>query len=254
LLDNAELANAGVEVDQVGTVDGYRVWSRTYDDPGNAAFDLDTPVVKEIVDGLPAGVALDAACGTGRLSQDLADRGHRVIGVDSSPEMLALARDRVPNGEFRLGDLTRLPVPSGDVDLVVCGLALSHVPDLDAAIAEFARVLRPGGHLVITDMHPEALLRGSVPPVRDQDGRPGRLVVHRRLVGDYLRAALAVGFQLRRFEEPLPPSTTYSGPASDSLGPWDRWPWNLIPLVPEASKAAIADTPAMFICHLQLSG
>jgi SAM-dependent methyltransferase len=255
LLDNETLTNAAIEVDQVSTVDGYRVWSRTYDQPGNAAFDMDGPVVKEIVDGLPVGVVLDAACGTGRLSRDLAGRGYQVIGVDSSPEMLAVARDRLPHGEFRLGDLGRLPVPDDSVDLVVCGLALSHVPDLDAAITEFARVLRPGGHLVLTDMHPEALLRGSVPAVRDQDGRPGRLVVHRRLAGDYLRAGLAAGFQLRRFEEPLPPSARQSGePPAEGLGPWELWPWSLMALVPEATKAAIAGTPAMLICHFQLSG
>ena len=106
------------------------------------------------------------------MARVLADRDHRIIGVDSSPEMLAQAGERVPDGDFLLGDLRQLPVPDAEVDLVVCTLALTHVPDLAPVLAEFARVLRPGGHLIITDMHPESLLRGSIPAVRDQDGRP----------------------------------------------------------------------------------
>jgi SAM-dependent methyltransferase len=252
LLDDESLADAGVDVDCVSTVDGYRIWSTTYDNPGNAAFDMDTPVVEDILDGLPAGVALDAACGTGRLSRVLADRGHRVVGVDSSPDMLARARERVPDGEFLSGDLQRLPLPDDEVDLVLCALALTHVPDLGPVLAEFARVLRPGGHLVITDMHPEVVLRGSIPAVRDEDGRPGRLVTHRRLVGDYLRAALPVGLQPRRCEEPLM-RVKLPTVAAESLGPWELWPWSLYEMIPEATRAANAGVPGMIIWHFQLA-
>ena len=189
LLDDETLANAAVDVDRVDTVEGYRVWSQTYDEPGNAAFDIDEPVVHKIVDSLPPGVVVDAACGTGRYAQSLAERGHRIIGVDSSPDMLARARVRVPQGEFLLGDLHRLPVGDAEVDLVVCALALTHVPAPKPVIAEFARVLRPGGHLLISDVHPEAVARGSIPTLRGPGGRPGRLVTYRHLAGDYLRAA-----------------------------------------------------------------
>jgi SAM-dependent methyltransferase len=154
LLADESLADAAVAVERVGTVDGYRTWSATYDDGRNSAFDFDEPVVKEIVDPMPAGVAVDAACGTGRFSELLAARGHQVIGVDSSPDMLDRARARVPSGEFRSGDLKRLPVADASADLVVCGPALAHVPDLSPVFAEFARVLRPGGQLMISDMHP----------------------------------------------------------------------------------------------------
>jgi SAM-dependent methyltransferase len=252
LLADESLADAAVEVDRVSTVAGYGVWSATYDQPGNAAFDIDTPVVKEIVDALPVGVALDAACGTGRYTEFLAALGHRVIGVDSSPDMLARARERVRRGDFRQGDLHRLPVGESEVDMVTCGLALTHLPDLAPVMAEFARVLRPGGHLVIADMHPETVLRGTIPPVRDPDGRPGRLVSHRHLLGDYLRAALPVGFRLLRCEEPLAPAPRPAEPATDP-GPWDVWPWSLAALVPEAARAANAGVPAMVVWHFQLA-
>ena len=251
------LANAAVEVDRVDTVSGYRLWSATYDRP-NSAFDIDEPVVKEIVDSLPVGVALDAACGTGRHAQFLAERGHRVIGVDGSPDMLARARTRVPQGEFLLGDLHQLPVADAEVDLVVCALALTHIATLGPVIAEFARVLRPGGHLVISDMHPERVAQGSTPAVRGADGRPGRLSAHRHLVGDYLRAALAVGLRVRRCEEPGMPTDEPPEPPDPTgtfgtVGPWELWPWCLADMVPEATRAANAGAPALVIWHFQLA-
>ncbi|MEV0236354.1 class I SAM-dependent methyltransferase [Nonomuraea sp. NPDC050786] len=169
-LDDGSLADAAVEVARVGTVEGYRVWSRTYDVP-NSAFDLDEPFIREIVDALPAGDALDAAGGTGRMAAYLAGRGHRVRGVESSADMLERARLRVPQAEFLPGDLSCLPVPGESVDLVVCTLALTHVPVLDPVPAEFARVLRPGGHVVIADIHPEGVARGGG-PARTAAGRP----------------------------------------------------------------------------------
>lgn len=103
-----------------------------------------------------------AACGTGRYAEYLAGLGHRVVGVDSSPDMLARARARVPGADLRRGDLHRLPLADSEVDVVVCALALTHVPDLGPVVAEFARVLRPGGHLVLSDAHHERVALGSV--------------------------------------------------------------------------------------------
>jgi SAM-dependent methyltransferase len=253
LLDDDALAGAAVDVARVGTVEGYRTWSRTYDGP-NPAFGLDEPVIGEIVDELPAGVALDAACGTGRLAALLASRGHRVLGVDGSPDMLARARERVPVGRFGLGDLHRLPVADDAVDLVTCSLALTHVPDLRPVMAEFARVLRPGGHLVTSDVHPERVARGAVPPVRLPDGRAGRLESHHHPAGDYVRAALAAGLVILRCEEPAvegpePPGTPAAGPRP---GPWELWPWCLADLIPEAARAADAGVPAGIIWHFRV--
>src|SRR5262245_29759460 len=98
--------------------------------------------------------------------------GTRVIGVDSSPDMLSYARQRVPGAEFHVAELDRLPLPDDAVDVIVCALAPEHVPRLDPVVAEFARVLRPGGDLVISDCHHALITRGSVMTCRGPAGEP----------------------------------------------------------------------------------
>lgn len=255
LLDDPSLRGDGVLAQRVDTVEGYRVWSATYDQPGNGLFEIEEPIVHDILSSLPPGAALDAACGTGRYAAYLAARGHRVIGVDSSPAMLAHARTRVPQAEFQPGDLHELPLPDEHVDIVVCALALVHVPDLRPVIAELARVLRPGGHLVITDVHREWTLLGSVPRVRSADGEPRLLPAYRHRPSDYLAAALPLGLQVRRCEEPAPPSRPRGAPMRDDIetGPWDDWPWSLLDIIPAATAAACDGTPRQIIWHFQLA-
>lgn len=252
LLDTDALAgHDGVMVARGDTVTGYRRWAATYDAPRNSLFDADEPVVHEIVGALPPGDALDAACGTGRFAAHLAGLGHRVTGVDSSPEMLDKARTRVPSAAFVLGDLHRIPLPDNSVDLVVTGLALTHVPELAPVLAEFARVLRPGGNLVVSDAHHEIVFRGSVPHALGPDGAPGLAPSYRHTPGAYLRAALAAGFQVRRCEEPARPDSVHAD-ADGTVGGWDGWPWSLLALVPEAARAAWA-VPAVIVWHFALA-
>lgn len=255
LLDDESLANHdGVMVHRGDTVTGYRQYSATYDTAPNGLFASDEPTVREILDVQPKGIALDAACGTGRYAAYLAAQGHRVIGVDTSPDMLSRARERVPAGEFLLGDLNRMPLPDDAVDIIVCGLALAHVRSLEPVMSEFARVLRPGGHLVISDIHPELILLGSVVTALGPAGEPGLVATYRHTTGDFLRAALPVGLQVRRCEEPRPPAartqpTALTGEITP--GAWQHWPWSLMALVPEAIAAASG--PLTIIWHFQLA-
>jgi SAM-dependent methyltransferase len=254
LLDDPAVADhAGVVVRRGDTPAAYRQWSATYDEPRNSLFDSDEPVMHEILDPLPAGTILDAACGTGRYAAYLAARGHRVLGVDSSPEMLERASARVPDGTFLRGELHRLPMADESVDAVVCALALVHVPSLAAVMAEFARVLRPGGQLAISDVHRDLVLRGSVVHAAGPAGEPGLTPTYRHSTGDYLRAALPVGLRIRRCEEtrPTPADQPAPLPEETTVGQWADWPWTLLPLVPAASLAAW-DTPSTIIWHFQL--
>jgi len=96
LLDAAAELGDGVEEAPMSMREGYAQWAPWYDEPGNELLEIEEPVVREILDALPVGVALDAACGTGRHGAYLASLGHRVIGVDATPEMLDVARVKIP--------------------------------------------------------------------------------------------------------------------------------------------------------------
>ena len=103
----------------------------------------------------PDWVVADLGCGTGHVSSLVAPFVGRVIGVDASAAMLAAAEDLVPaHVELRQGALEALPIGDAEVDLVLLVLVLHHVPDPSRALAEAARILKPGGRLVVLDMQP----------------------------------------------------------------------------------------------------
>lgn len=100
-------------------------------------------------------VVADIGCGTGNASEHLAPFVRRVLAVDLSEPMLDAARKRLTgmgNVEFRRGEATALPMRDGEADAAVCVLVLHHLPDPSAAVAEMARVLRPGGVALVVDM------------------------------------------------------------------------------------------------------
>jgi SAM-dependent methyltransferase len=253
LLDDEKLRGRSVLAERVSTVTAYEQQSAGYDaEAGGGLFATDEPVVAECLNGRAPGVALDAACGTGRFAEFLARRGHQVIGVDSSPDMLAHARRRVPDGEFHVAELDQLPLPDDAVDVVVCALALVHLPRLQPVLAEFARVLRPGGDLVISDIHHELVTRGSVIKARGPGGEPRIAATYRHRLGDYLRAALSLGFQVRRCEEPTSTGTGEPLPVPvTEVGDWQYWPWSLMNYLPSAARAA-GGCQSLVIWHFQM--
>ncbi|MBO0823756.1 MAG: class I SAM-dependent methyltransferase [Actinobacteria bacterium] len=253
LLDDEKLRDRGVLADWVSAAAAYQQESVGYDaNAGGGLFAADEPVVAEFLSGREPGVALDAACGTGRFAEFLAGRGHQVIGIDSSPDMLSIAQRRVPGAGFRLAELDRLPLPDDSVDVIVCALALVHVPDLEPVLAEFARVLRAGGDLVISDVHHELVTRGSAIKARGPAGEPCFAPTYRHQLGDYLRAALSLGLQVRRCEEPIAVGTGAPLPVpSTEIGDWMYWPWSLMGYLPSAARAA-GSCKSLVIWHFQL--
>jgi ArsR family transcriptional regulator len=102
-------------------------------------------------------VVADLGCGTGSMLAMLAPHVQRVIGVDASAEMLAAAGERtaaLDNVELRAGSLEALPLDDRSVDAALLTLVLHHLPSPAAALVEAARVLKPGGRVLIVDMAP----------------------------------------------------------------------------------------------------
>jgi ubiquinone/menaquinone biosynthesis C-methylase UbiE len=160
------LVEPDLESREVSAHEGYELWASSYADEQNPLIIVEEPHVERIL--AAAGVSitdrtrvLDFATGTGRYALKFARLGARVTGIDQSPAMLAVARAAAQreglNIDFREGTLEEgnaLPFPGESFDLVVCALALSHMPNLRHTISELARVVAGHGRLLITDTHP----------------------------------------------------------------------------------------------------
>jgi ubiquinone/menaquinone biosynthesis C-methylase UbiE len=228
----------GVDVPIVDSRSGYERWSQTYDNPGNPLIEVEQPVVWSILEAIEPGAALDAACGSGRHAHRLVELGHQVVGVDSSPEMLEKARASLPQAIFYESELSSLPLEEARFDVVVCALALEHIQNLRGAIEELSRVLRPGGHMVLSDLHPTAIALGGVAYFQDAHGGAGVVRGFGHVHSDYLSAFRGAGLTVRQCLEPRfgPQEAAMQGPASQ--------------FIPDAAEAAYVGVPGALIWDL----
>jgi malonyl-CoA O-methyltransferase len=181
--------------------DGYDRWAAIYDDEANPLVALEGPKVRALVGEASGKTALDLGCGTGRHALWLASIGARVTAVDFSREMLAKATQKgwANQVRFIVHDLhdEALPFASETFDLVVSGLVLEHLRELEPVFAEARRVLRPAGRAVVSNMHPAMFLRGT--QARFTDPQSGELVQPGSVchsIGSIVLAAQRAGFEL----------------------------------------------------------
>jgi 2-polyprenyl-3-methyl-5-hydroxy-6-metoxy-1,4-benzoquinol methylase len=130
-------------------------WERRYQ---KRSFQMRQAVLLKCLQGwdLAGTIWLDAGCGTGTLARWLATRGASVLGVDAAPEMVAAARagaaqdysDRL--SFVRVQTIARLALDDCSLDGILCSSVLEYVPDPSACLNEFARVLKPGGLLLVS--------------------------------------------------------------------------------------------------------
>jgi SAM-dependent methyltransferase len=117
--------------------------------------------------------------------------------------MLAVARGKGLDATFLAGDFATLPLPDDSVDLVTCTLALTHVSDLRGPIAEMARIVRPTGKIVLSDIHPIAVATGGQAVFRKADGSRGATTNLQHWTSDYVAAFRDAGLEIEDCVEPL---------------------------------------------------
>ena len=159
--------------------------------------------MRELIAGYPAGRALDAACGTGRHAEFLSSLGHEVTGVDATPEMLSVAKRKVPSARFEVGRLESLPLSDNSVDLAVCSLGLAHCADLRRPLKELGRVVRGGGAVILSDLHPFAIMLGGHAYYPRSRIETGFVRNYTHLPSEFLVAFEETGLELVQFIERL---------------------------------------------------
>lgn len=216
------------------------------------------PAIFRIFGDVEGKRILDAGCGNGYLCRLLSNKGAEVVGVDISKRSIELAenseKEEPLNIEYHVGSICNLPVcRDATFDAVVSNIVLQDLQDLDGAIRELHRILKPGGGLVFSIMHPcfssppvHGWVRMPVDSQRSEDwlywkvdryfdrsiekwtyfGFPATYSFHRTL-SDYMNALLKNGFSITAFEEPVPSQKDIEEHYRD-LNDGERIPWFLV--------------------------
>lgn len=121
---------------------------------GQYAARVETQAIVRALGKIDGALTLDVGCGTGRLTAALRTAGADIIGVDLEPAMLEVARQRI--ALLVAGDALAIPVHDNAVDIAVAVTVLEFVADPAAAMAELARVVRPGGRFVVGVLNPHS--------------------------------------------------------------------------------------------------
>ena len=190
----------------VDVLAGYDRWASTYECEPNPLIRLEQPLTLALIGDVQGQQVLDVGCGTGRYCVLLAQRGATVSGVDPSRGMLEQARQKIsPACRFDLyhGTLADAGFPDEQFDLAVSALVLSHLPILEPTLRECVRVLRPGGRLVISDLHPFWPISGhDYVEFFDPAGQEYRIPEYPHLVEEYWRLFGRLGLQVEDILEP----------------------------------------------------
>jgi len=135
---------------------GYRLWADTWDATLSPIVAVEERALLPWIAALRPRRVVDVGCGTGRWMARL-----NAIGVDASPAMLAAAGGkRGLRGRLAVADATALPIATACCDVALCALTLGHIRNRAGALRELARILEPGGTLLLTDFHPAAAAHG----------------------------------------------------------------------------------------------
>ena len=183
---------------------------------------LDGPMIARLR-RLTPGRALDVGCGEGRFCRILRQEGFDPVGLDPTVALLEAARARDPRGLYVEGRGEALDFPDASFGLVVSCLSLIDIEHADRAIAEMARVLRPGGHLLIANLTSFSTAANPNPWRPLADGTEGWVIDHymdersywigwgqlrvlnwHRPLSTYMSLLLDAGLELRHFDEPMP--------------------------------------------------
>lgn len=187
---------------------------------------------------------LDVGCGEGRFCRMLKAHGVAASGIDPTAALIARARDLDDESTYIEASGDKLPFADASFDLVVSYLSLIDMPEIDAPIAEMARVLAPGGALLIANLNGFNTAGAENGWVRDTNGqllhypvdyyldargfwtewRGIRIVNHHRPLQSYMRALISAGLTLTHFEEPAP----IPGAPQPKAERYRRAPWFLI--------------------------
>ena len=188
----------------VPTREGYDRWAEVYDTDGNPLIAIEEPEASRMIGEVRGLMVADIGTGTGRHALRMARDGARVVAVDFSLRMMARARAK-PGAErvaFLCADCSALPLPDSAFDRVISGLVVEHITALDPYFRELARICRPAGFIVVTNLHPAMNLQGARARfIEPETGAKVYPAGRDHLISDFVMAAQRTGLAIDEMVE-----------------------------------------------------
>lgn len=183
----------------------YDLWAGHYDlQPGNLMLDLDEILVRDLLKEISFAnkIVADIGCGTGRhWNKIYGQQPARLIGFEVSKKMLEKLIEKFPSAETHLTrDSGLMEIENNSVDIIISTLTIAHIEKFEKAFLEWTRVLKPGGEIILTDYHPEALAKGAKRTFQ-HDGKTVVIKNHIHSVNKIRLLARQLGYSEIRFTE-----------------------------------------------------
>jgi ubiquinone/menaquinone biosynthesis C-methylase UbiE len=178
-------------------------WADVYDSALNPLLMLEEQTLPPLLPSITGQHVLDVGCGTGRwLSRLAALQPGSLIGVDGSAEMLRRAREKLdPTAHLLQSDAHALPVPDASQDFILSSFVVSYLKDLAAFAFECERALKPGGHLLLSDMHPKTARQRGWTRSFTAEGETFRITVWPQQLTQIVKAFSRAGFKIIALRE-----------------------------------------------------
>lgn len=225
-----------VETDDVlSPAAGYAAWAPLYDGDGNPLIALEGPAVHAMFGDLRGRTALDLGCGTGRHTLALVEAGARVAALDQSREMMRIARTKLRGRDVswsRHALPAPMPFARESFDLAVMGLVAEHIEALSTVLEELHRLVKPGGRLILSALHPDRTAGGQRARFIDPaTGLRRPIATIHRETSEYREIASTIGWELASeislvvsasIVDQYPRAVKYAGMPLGWVGCWDR--------------------------------
>jgi len=192
---------------QIATIlpahEAYALWASTYDHTPNPLLALEERLLAPVLSGFAHRDIVDLGCGTGRWLERLeALHPRSLAGIDASPAMLAQAQRKCRNSTSLIhASCAATTLPNHSADCVLASFLLSYVPSLSGFAEEIARIVRPGGTFIVSDLHPDTATYGWRRTFRSA-GNLFEIATFPYTFLDLIAAMYAAGFRLEQVDEP----------------------------------------------------
>ena len=185
------------------TRQAYNIWASQYDTNDNSTRDLEGQALRTTLGKISFENCVEIGCGTGKNTEWLIQKAKQVTAIDLSDEMLKRAKEKINSDrvEFKHADIrTAWSFLDSTYDLVSFSLVLEHINDLDHIFREASKILNPGGHLYIGELHPFKQYSGSKARF---DMENGQLVLEcfNHHISDFIQTAKKHGLSLFDLDE-----------------------------------------------------